>query len=267
MEIEQENPTQDIKLYSQKSIGIATFIGGPIAAGYLVMKNFIELDKPDDGKKAFIIGVLSTIVLYIGIFMIPEVVLDKIPNAIIPAVYTLIIYLIVEKLQGKELNEHKLFENQFVSVWKAVKIGVISLFITIAGVFAYVYYGPESAIYDEYDAKLVEFYENEKESLIFYQDVNYESPDNLIHKLDNEIIPKWERNIEIIKESNRTQDLPQDLIERNVLLMDYALLRIEAFKLFRKVILEDTDEYIPELERIHKDIDKKLKEIESLSLL
>jgi len=57
MEIEQENPTQDIKLYSQKSIGIATFIGGPIAAGYLVMKNFIELDKPDDGKKAFIIGV------------------------------------------------------------------------------------------------------------------------------------------------------------------------------------------------------------------
>ena len=267
MEIEQENPTQDINLYSQKSIGVATFIGGPIAAGYLVMQNFKELDKPDDGKKAFIIGVLSTIVMYIGIFMIPEAILDKIPNAIIPAVYTLIIYLIVDKLQGKELNEHKLLENQFVSVWKAVKVGVISLFITIAGVFAYMYYGPGSAIYDEYDAKFVAFYENEKESLIFYQDINHKSSDSLIYELDNEIIPKWERNIEIIEESNSTKDLPDDLLERNVLLMEYSLLRIEGFKLFRKVILEDSDEYIPELERVHEDIDKKLKEIESLSLI
>lgn len=33
------------KLYSQKGISIATFFGGPLAAGYLIRQNFIALGK------------------------------------------------------------------------------------------------------------------------------------------------------------------------------------------------------------------------------
>ena len=42
---EKENDTKDLKFYSQKAIGIATFIGGSLAAGYLVRENYLSLNK------------------------------------------------------------------------------------------------------------------------------------------------------------------------------------------------------------------------------
>ena len=95
------------KLFSQRAIAIATYFGGPAAAGYLVKKNYESHDQSEKGKKAFIIGIISTLLIFAGIFSIPEHIIDKIPNAVIPAIYTGIIYLIVEKIQGQWLKEHK----------------------------------------------------------------------------------------------------------------------------------------------------------------
>ena len=97
---EQINDTKDIKFYSQTAIGIATYLGGPLAAGYLIRENYKSLDDLENGNKAFIIGILSTILLFTGIFSIPETILEKVPNVALPAVYTLIIYFIVEKIHG-----------------------------------------------------------------------------------------------------------------------------------------------------------------------
>ena len=49
---EEENITKDLKFYSQKSISIATFIGGPLAAGYLIRENYLELNKPNTAMRA-----------------------------------------------------------------------------------------------------------------------------------------------------------------------------------------------------------------------
>jgi len=119
------------KLYSQKAIGIATFFGGPMAAGYLVKKNYQALGQESYAKKAFLIGIVSTLLLFAGIFSIPESIIDKIPNAIIPAIYTGIIYLIVEKLQGQNLKEHLEYGREFNSAWKAAGIGAISMTILL----------------------------------------------------------------------------------------------------------------------------------------
>lgn len=119
------------KLYSQKAIGIATFFGGPMAAGYLVKKNYQSLGQESNGKKALLIGIVSTLLLFAGIFSIPESIIDKIPNAIIPAIYTGIIYLIVEKLQGQNFKEHLQDGREFYSVWRAAGIGAISMTILL----------------------------------------------------------------------------------------------------------------------------------------
>jgi hypothetical protein len=119
------------KLYSQKAIGIATFFGGPLAAGYLVKKNYQSLGLESHGKKAFIIGIVSTLLLFAGVFSIPEHILDKIPNALIPAIYTGIIYLIVERLQGQDLKEPLENGRAFQSAWKAVGVGAISMLILL----------------------------------------------------------------------------------------------------------------------------------------
>lgn len=137
---ESQQDTKNLKLYSQKAIGLATFIGGPIAAGYLIRENYLSLDKPDEGKNALLISIVATVLLFTGIFMIPESIMDKVPNQIIPMIYTGIIYLIVEKIQGELLNKHKENEYAFYSRWNAAGIGLISLVILLSGIFGYLYF-------------------------------------------------------------------------------------------------------------------------------
>jgi hypothetical protein len=258
---EQENKTKDLKFYSQKAIGIATFIGGPLAAGYLIRENYLTLNKPDEGKKSLIIGIVSTIILFTGIFMIPENIIDKVPNQILPLIYTGIIYLIVDKIHGKILNQHKENGNEFFSGWKAAGIGLISLVILLIGIFGYIFLSPDGVEYEKYDTEIAVFSKNEKETLVFYDHINTETRNSLIQELDDKIIPKWKENVEIIKNSNKIENLPFELLQQNKTLLKYSELRLKAFELFRKAISEATEKYSQELEQIHLEIDNELKKL------
>lgn len=258
---EKENTTKDLKFYSQKAIGIATFIGGPLAAGYLVRENYLNLNKPNEGKKSLLIGIISTVLLFTGIFMIPESIMDKVPNQIIPAVYTGIIYLIVEKIQGTILNQHKENDNVFYSGWKAAGIGFISLIILLIGIFGYAYLSPNGEEFEKYDTELAEFSKNETETLVFYDHINTETNNSLLQELENIAIPKWKENIEIIKKSNTIENLPSEILEQNKTLLRYSKLRLKAFELFKKAINEDMTIYEQELEQVHKEIDEEIKKL------
>ena len=258
---EKENTTKDLKFYSQKAIGIATFIGGPLAAVYLVRENYLNLNKPNEGKKSLLIGIISTVLLFTGIFMIPESIMDKVPNQIIPAVYTGIIYLIVEKIQGTILNQHKENDNVFYSGWKAAGIGFISLIILLIGIFGYAYLSPNGEEFEKYDTELAEFSKNETETLVFYDHINTETNNSLLQELENIAIPKWKENIEIIKKSNTIENLPSEILEQNKTLLRYSKLRLKAFELFKKAINEDMTIYEQELEQVHKEIDEEIKKL------
>lgn len=258
---ENENDTKELLLYSQKSIGIATFIGGPMAAGYLIRENYRSLDEPDKGRSALILGFVATAVIFFVIFSLPESIIDKVPNQILPAVYTLIIYLIVEKIHGDILNRHKEFKNKFYSAWKAAGIGILSLAIILISAFGFALFSPETEKYDQYDAQMEEFFQNETETLVFYDNLGSKQNNTLLRELDREVIPKWEENIRIIQRTNEMDGLPYDLVEQNVLLLEYAELRLKAFKLFKKAIEEDTNLYDRELENTHTLINKVLEEM------
>jgi preprotein translocase subunit Sss1 len=113
------------KLYSQSAIAIATYFGGPLAAGILIRKNSINLGREREGLGALIVGIIGTILLLWGIFQIPDTILDKIPNVLLPTIYTSIIFLIVEKMHGKILKKHKEEKHEFYSIWKATGIGLL----------------------------------------------------------------------------------------------------------------------------------------------
>jgi hypothetical protein len=51
-ELKLENKTEKIKLYSSKAISGATFLGGPLAAGYLIGENFKAINKPTEGRNS-----------------------------------------------------------------------------------------------------------------------------------------------------------------------------------------------------------------------
>lgn len=256
-----QNDTKDLKFYSQRSIGIATFIGGPLAAGYLIRENYLSLNKPDEGKKSLLIGIISTILLFTGIFMIPESIMDNVPNQILPAIYTGITYLIVEKIHGNILSLHKENGNSFYSGWKAAGIGFISLIILLIGILGYAYLSPEGEEYEKYNTEITEFSKNETESLVFYDHLTTETNYSLLQELENNTIPKWKENIEIIEKTNNIENLPSELIEQNKVLLKYSKLRLKAFELFKKALGEDLTVYQQELDQVHKEIDEQLKKL------
>ncbi|MBC2845170.1 hypothetical protein [Winogradskyella flava] len=258
---EIENTNENIKLYSSKAIGGATFLGGPLAAGYMISENFKALDKPDDGRKSLIIGIATTIVLFGGMVMLPERIIDKIPRQLIPLIYTGIIWGIVEWTQGDVLKAHKENGNSFFSGWKAAAIGLISLIIIGIGIFGYVYIESNNPAYKIYDTKIAEFSKNESESLTFYDNINFKSNSTLLSELDNKVIPKWERNIQLINELENIDGLPSDLLDQNKTLLTYSELRLEAFLLIKKAISEDTGKYDTQLNMLNIKIENELNKL------
>lgn len=244
------------KLYSQKAIGIATYFGGPLAAGYLVKKNYQSLDQDDNGKRAFLIGIVSSLLLFSGMFLIPDNVLDKLPNALIPLIYTGIIYLIVERIQGEELKLHKENNGDFQSAWKAAGIGVISLVIIGVGAFIV---GDLSKVEPDFDLTsynkgLSEFSENESKSLQVFSLPPSSKSEKLIKGFGKGVV-LWKDNISILNEANQILNLPQDLKIQNGKLIEYCKLRIVQFENGIKAISEKTDKYDVETQEVIKKID------------
>lgn len=253
------------KLFSQRAITIATYFGGPAAAGYLVKKNYESYNQTEKGKKAFIIGIISTILLFVGIFSIPEHIIDKIPNALIPAIYTGIIYVIVEKIQGQRLKEHKEMGGEFHSGWKATGIGAIFMVILIAIIAGTILINGDLSKPDfdatTYDNEIAKFSENEEKSLAVYNVIDSAEPRYLIKEFKNGIV-LWEENKGIIKKLNTIENLPTELLEQNKKLLSYCDLRIQHNEIIVKAISEDTDKYASEIDRIGLEINKTLSELE-----
>lgn len=260
--LQLENNTKDIKLYSSAAISGATFLGGPLAAGYMVSENFKALNEPDKGRTALIIGILTTIVLFGGLFFLPEKIIDKIPSQLIPLVYTGIIWGIVEWLQGDVLKSHKEEGNTFFSSWRAAGIGLISLLILGIGIFGYVYVESNNPANKIYDSKIAQFSKNENESLTFYDRLYTRDNASLLTELKDDVIPKWEENITIIKELNTVDGLSSELLKQNEILLKYSELRLEAFSLIKKAISEDSGLYVDQIEALNIEIANELKKLE-----
>lgn len=256
-----KNETKNLIFYSQKAIGIATFLGGPLAAGYLIRENYLSLNKPDEAKNSLLIGIISTVLLFTGVFMVPDSIMDKVPNQIIPAIYTGIILFIVAKTQGNILFEHKENGNGFYSKWKATGIGFISAIVTLVVILCVAFTLPEEEEYQKYDTEIAKFTKNETESLVFYEHLNTKTSNSLVQELDNSVIPKWKDNIAIIKKINTIENLPSELLEQNKVLLKYSELRLKTFELFKVAISLKTTIYDQEIEQLHLEINEQLEQL------
>jgi hypothetical protein len=123
-------PPPDFKLYRDKSVYTSTFLGGPLAAGYLAAHNYKHLGQQRKVKTAWLIAILSTIVIFGGALLIPQV--ENIPKYIIPLIYTGIAQYLVNRFQGNEIRNHIENGGQTYSFGRAILVGLIGLIITLA---------------------------------------------------------------------------------------------------------------------------------------
>ncbi|MGB7784581.1 MAG: hypothetical protein WBL27_00640 [Salinimicrobium sp.] len=260
----EDNPTKDLKFYSAGSIHRGTFLGGPIIAGYLISENYKALEKYREAKIALCLGISVTIALFAFLFLLPESLMEKFPNFLLPLIYTGITALIVERTMGRMLFKHKEHNNSFYSVWRVVGISVIPLLIFFGGILGYYYLSPEREIEAHYDSQLATFADNEEESLAFFEHLNTKTPSALIEELDNMVIPNWQENKLIMEQAHQLKSLDDNIKQQNAILLEYCNLRLRSFNLIRKSLEEDTDLYSFEIKLVKSKIQAKLKELKSI---
>ena len=134
--------TQTPKIYSERAIWAGTFIGGPLVAGYLIAENFKTFNKTTAARNTWIFAILATIVIFGGVFLIPNA--EKLPRQIIPIIYTAIAYALVKHYQGIEINAHVSTGGPVFSWWRTLGISIVGLLITIIPVFGIAYLSDNS---------------------------------------------------------------------------------------------------------------------------
>lgn len=262
-EIQTNDHTTNLtKFYSQRAISTATFFGGPLAAGILIRQNFINSGKDEYGKYALYIGIFSTILLFAILFSIPEQIINKIPSFIIPAIYTGIIYLIVEYYQGQTLKNHKEKHGQFYSGWKAAGIGAICTIFIMLGVFGYIYTAPEDFDTSKYNNGMAEFQKNEEKALELFNLIDTINPYKAIDFIKETGLPTWQKNIQILDELDNIDGLYQEIKNQNKILREYCQLRIKSYELISKALTQNTNIYDLKITQINNNIGDVLKQLQ-----
>lgn len=122
-----EIPTE--KIYNGRAIWVGTFLGGPLVAGYLIAENFKVFNDNEKARITWIIALLTTIVIFGGLFFVPENV--KIPNQIIPILYTAIASVLAKRFQEQKSNEHIENGGENYGWWRVIAIGLIGVLISV----------------------------------------------------------------------------------------------------------------------------------------
>lgn len=138
------------KIFTNKTISIATFFGGPISAGLLISKNYVAFGNKKAATNSIFLGIISTFLIFTTIIIIPDESFERIPQSFIPLVYTAIIALLVQKLQGKRIDEHIANNGEKASYWTAVGYGLLGTAISLIFLFAIAFSSP----FEGYEKKI-----------------------------------------------------------------------------------------------------------------
>ena len=121
------------KVYKENALWAGAFLGGPLVAGYLLSENFKTLGQVEKVTPTWIITIVATIVIFGGIFLIPESV--NIPNQLFPIAYTSIAYGVFTKYQKESALEH-VQKGGLLHGWgRVVGVSVVGLLLTLIPIF------------------------------------------------------------------------------------------------------------------------------------
>ncbi|MEP7036938.1 MAG: hypothetical protein ABI891_01230 [Acidobacteriota bacterium] len=121
-------------LFSVGQIILATFFGMPIAGCLLLARNYRQLGKNAVARQTLAAGVISTIVLLISSFFLPE----KFPNMILPVAYCFAMRQLVIYLQG-DIIDNYLKNGENKGSWAiAAAIGLGCLAVILGLIFGFI---------------------------------------------------------------------------------------------------------------------------------
>jgi len=109
-------------IYTKGKIVASAFVGGPLAPAYLMSQNFRMLRNDDAAKKSMLIGIIATVVVFGGLVVLPEEVVETIPNSVIPLITMAVAGYAVKSYQEKQIEEYLKKGGEAASTWKALLV-------------------------------------------------------------------------------------------------------------------------------------------------
>ncbi|MEM7097478.1 MAG: hypothetical protein AAF541_04400 [Pseudomonadota bacterium] len=115
-------------LYSLTAIGVGTFLGSVLAAGYMLASNYNALGQKKIGH--WVIGI--SIVWVVLLILLPAEWSTSPTFAVVFLIGQVVLVLaITQKLQGAMFTSFEEMGGKYFSIWRAVAIGVIASFALI----------------------------------------------------------------------------------------------------------------------------------------
>jgi hypothetical protein len=121
------------KIYSTTSVYAATFLGGPLVAGYMLANNFKTFGQRTKAAATW----FYTLAILSALILIPDS--DKIPNYLIPTVYLGITAFIIRRYQKERILSFQRAGGQVYKGSKPALITIGSLLLTISLLIAHDY--------------------------------------------------------------------------------------------------------------------------------
>ena len=121
---------EEVKKYTSGQVGWGAFLGGPLAATYMLKKNFAAIGDRNAERNTFLVGALFTLSLMAILPFLPK----NFPNMVIPLAYTLAARQMAKQYEGR-FDSHPAQSN-----WKVFFLSVLSLilFLVVAVIYMFV---------------------------------------------------------------------------------------------------------------------------------
>jgi len=116
------------KIYTGGAIVIGTLLGGPLAAGYMIARNFKIFNAHHHIRKTWIYAILTAIVSITLMYLTAED--DFIPDYTIPLMYTAMAYYLLSHFQKETIDAYTSIHGAKFGLLNIVCVGVISIFVT-----------------------------------------------------------------------------------------------------------------------------------------
>ncbi len=126
------------KVYKSVQIQVAAFFAGPLAAAYMIARNFKQMNQPVAARKTWLYGIAAFILYVILIFVVARKL-----HYINYAISFALIYgarTIVKQYQGAELDDHLGQGGKSYSGWNCFGVIVCVIFLLLLLMSPYLIY-------------------------------------------------------------------------------------------------------------------------------
>ncbi len=119
-------------VHSKSAIHLASFLGGPLAASYLLFENFRAFRDDKNARLSLTVGIAVTAAMMVLLIALPVQTVDALPKQLIPFLTVFAEYLVVKNYQAAKIDSHFASGGRRYTLWRAAGTGLAGLVLTAA---------------------------------------------------------------------------------------------------------------------------------------